>query len=173
MSLQKASPTAAGAQKRVVSGEAREKLDPRFVLDRGNDVCCVRHVVGCERLSWSVTGIEEFTGTFETSVDVGRCIETDMANLSETVRQCMEKKATDELEGRDGNGSIVFCSKRNGGVGDGDEALVGDGDSANIAAQVRNDVGGRAEGCFNEDDAFWRNACDEVVPGASWRVDTA
>lgn len=143
-----------------MSGEARKELDPRFVLGLGNGVWVVRHVVGCGRLSWSVPGSEKFTGTFEASVDVGRCIETDMANLSETMRQYMEKEATDELEGRDGDGSIAVCPESNGGVGNGDEALVGDGDSVNIAAEVRNHMSGCAEGRFNEDDAFRGNACD-------------
>jgi hypothetical protein len=85
-------------------------------------------------------------GSLEPVVDVGRCVQPEVPDLVETGRQDMEQEAADERLGAHGGAPTDPGREGDGVVGDGDEAVIGDGDPVGVAAEVGEDLPGGSEG---------------------------
>ena len=83
--------------------------------------------------------------------------EAEVPDAMEAVRERVQEKAADELVGcelHDLDGAvlaIVLPGERDMVVFDRDEAAVGDGDPVGVAAEIRERLGGSAEGPFGVD----------------------
>jgi len=86
--------------------------------------------------------------------------EAEGADANKAAGQHMQQKATQELWCLDGHHSLVISvsiispAEGNLIVGEGDEAVVGDGDAVNVAGEIAQDMMGAAEGWFGIDDPW-------------------
>jgi hypothetical protein len=80
--------------------------------------------------------------------------DTEVADTDESLRQDVKQKTSDELVGRDGHRShlvaagVIPPTEGNAFAIEGDEPVVGDGDTMSITAEISDDLFWAAEGGF-------------------------
>ena len=102
--------------------------------------------------------IEQATagGDVVSGVAVGQ--PSEVADADKATRQDVEQKAAEELDGVEGKGlfhspvAVVFPGKRDAAVFELQQAVIGDGHTVGVAAEILDDLGGAAEGPFGVDD---------------------
>ena len=93
-----------------------------------------------------------------------------MADADESLRQDVKQKSSDELAGGDGHRShlvavgVISPTEGNAFAVEGDESVVGDGDTMSITAEIANDLLGAAEGGLGINNPILTKQCSEERP---------
>jgi hypothetical protein len=95
---------------------------------------------------------EESTSGYEAAVDVSGSIEAEVADLAESRGQGVQEEASDELLWLEGDPVDTAGTEGDASVVVGDESLVRDGDAAEVAAEVSEDMPRFAFGRLEVDD---------------------
>ena len=83
-----------------------------------------------------------------------------MADADESLRQDVKQESSNELVSRDGHRShlvaagVISPTEDNAFTIEGDESVVGDGDTMSVAAEISDDLFGPSEGGFGINNPF-------------------
>ena len=79
---------------------------------------------------------DESTSGLEANVDIARCIEAEVTDLTKTRGQRVHEEASNELLGLEGDPVVTAGTESDAVVIVGEEPLIRDGDTAEVAAEI-------------------------------------